>query len=677
VIGISPWSTASLMGASSTGVFALLVEPDDEGGERLWIGSSKDGLGLYEHGRWQYFTQAAGTLPDASVSALVATTDARGERTRWVGLRNGDLLRVYKAPLSEGPANARPVLEREQTPWPERDGNAVLDVLSRTRKGHDELWVGTRETGAWRLRDGHWTSLQPAGMKGQWRVVKLQQQIDAAGVSWLWATTNHGLARFDGRQWKLFGRGIGLKDDNLLELSLIEDARGHPILWMGTSSAGIARVDVSDPLHPQLLPADLPAPPDATSYGALRDSSGRIYICTNNGVQQLTPAGAGWQSRVFNRADGMVHDECNTNAQRIDAHDRYWAGTLGGLTVYDPHNEARDRQPKPLKITGMRVDGKIIHGPSLQTDTRARDIDISFALLSWYREGESRFRTQLIGYEAAPGAWSADDSRSFNALPPGDYRLRIEARDHAGNASTPIELPISIRAQWWQQSWARVAGVLALLLLGYLMALWRMRHLRAQRHALEQRVIARTAELNTANARLLDLSYSDALTGLANRRRLLERLEHCHEAANASMRTALIFVDVDHFKDYNDHHGHPAGDEALRIVAAALRRYAPHNTLVARYGGEEFACLLPDVDGAEAVCIAENFRTAVAASDILVPGTDDRRHVTISAGVASLHVGTPDDAHRLLRNAYAALYRAKGDGRNCVRTQTPNELQPD
>jgi diguanylate cyclase (GGDEF)-like protein len=667
VLGVSAWSTASLLGTRSTGVFALLVEPDDDGGERLWVGSNKDGLGLYDRGRWRHFTQADGTLPDPSVSAIAVTRDAKGERTRWIGLRDGDLVRVREGP----------VFERQQTPWPKRDGNAVLDVLARVQNGQQELWVATRETGTWRLIDGHWMSLQPPGISDQWRVVKLQQQVDVAGRSWLWATTNHGLARFDGQQWKLFGREIGLPDGNLLELSLIDDARGHPILWMGTSSAGIARVDVNDPSHPQLLPANLPAPPDSTSYGALRDSTGRIYICTNNGVQQLTPAGGGWQSRVFNRADGMVNDECNTNAQLIDAHDRYWAGTLGGLTVYDPHNEEHDSRPKPLKITAMRVDGTIMHGSALQTNTHARDIDIQFALLSWYRESESRFRTQLIGYEAAPGAWTADDSRSFNALPPGDYQLRIEARDHAGNASTPIELPIIIRAQWWQQSWARVAGVLALLLLGYLMALWRLRRLHAQRHALEQRVISRTAELHDANARLLDLSYSDALTGLANRRCLLERLEHCHEAANASMRTALIFVDVDHFKDYNDHHGHPAGDEALRIVAATLRRCAPADTLVARYGGEEFACLLPGVDMAQAVSIAEAFRTAVAGSDIAIPGTNDRQHVTISAGVASMQMHSTDDAHRLLRNADAALYRAKDQGRNCVRTQTPSGMPPD
>ena len=86
----------------------------------------------------------------------------------------------------------------------------------------------------------------------------------------------------------------------------------------------------------------MPAPPDPTVYSILPDSKGRIYVCTNNGVQQLTPKADGrYSERVFRRRDGLVHDECNTNAQAVDAEDRYWVGTLGGLSVFDPNIQAR------------------------------------------------------------------------------------------------------------------------------------------------------------------------------------------------------------------------------------------------------------------------------------------------------------------------------------------------
>ena len=175
----------------------------------------------------------------------------------------------------------------------------------------------------------------------------------------------------------------------------------------------------------------------------------------------------------------------------------------------------------------------------------------------------------------------------------------------------------------------------------------------------------RTAELDAVNTRLLELSYRDALTGLANRRRLLERLN----APFTGKPTALILMDVDHFKDYNDSLGHPAGDEALRGVARMLLQCAPAEALVARYGGEEFACLLPTANTSDALSLAERMRVAVANCDIPVPGESRTMHVTISAGVASAILAGSNDAHMLMRHADIALYRAKDAGRNSVRSQ--------
>jgi diguanylate cyclase (GGDEF)-like protein len=129
-----------------------------------------------------------------------------------------------------------------------------------------------------------------------------------------------------------------------------------------------------------------------------------------------------------------------------------------------------------------------------------------------------------------------------------------------------------------------------------------------------------------------------------------------------------VFMDVDHFKEFNDRFGHPDGDEALRAVASALRRCATDDVLVARYGGEEFACFLPGADVTQAVAWAERVRADVAAIDIRVPGVDQVQHITISAGVASGVLTGPDDSRRLLRDADLALYQAKHEGRNRVRS---------
>ncbi|HSD18084.1 MAG TPA: diguanylate cyclase [Thermomonas sp.] len=656
VLGGSAWSTASLMGSRSIGVFGVLVEPDGRGGERLWVGSSDEGLGLYEDGHWRRFSADSGHLPTNSISMIRAIPDATGGgRTLWLGTWGGDLLGI-----GDGPS-----FTRQATPWPKLTGQSVQDIVRRTIGGRDEVWVGTRLSGAWRLRDGHWQAMPAPGVDGQWRISRFIEHRDREGRDWLWAATDRGLARFDGTHWTLLDSAHGFPDDQLSGLQLFADELGRPILWMGSGRVGIIRVDIGDPLQPRVLPATLPPPPDPYTYGAVRAPDGRFYVCSNTGVQQLTPDGrGGYTSRVFSRRDGMIHEECNGNAQLIDAHGRFWTGTLGGLAVYDPSRETADTQPKPLRLTSMHVDGRPRPGKELRVPAGATTIDVEFALLSWDREAESRFRTQLIGLEDAPTPWTAQSSRSFSALPPGDYRLRIEARDHAGNASTPIDIPIHVAAHWWQRPEAYAAGMLALLLLGYAAALARTRVLRAQREALEQRVAERTAELDAANARLLELSYRDALTGLANRRRLLDTLER----TPAGALTALVFFDVDHFKDLNDRHGHPAGDEVLRRIVQALSSCTPADALLARYGGEEFACLLPGSDAMQAAAVAERMRAAVASMRVQIPDGPQDARVSVSAGVASRILHAVEDRQRLLRDADIALYQAKGAGRNCVRT---------
>jgi diguanylate cyclase (GGDEF)-like protein len=657
VIGANAWQTASLLGVHGTGVFAVRVEPDDSGGERLWVGASDDGIGLFEDGRWRHFNAANGALPNSNIRMIKRLTDARGASTLWIGTGGGYLVRVGED-LS---------FTTEATPWPHTNDEAVFDLLARDVGGRTEKWIALRRGGLWRWRDGAWSASGPTGIAGPLRVDRLLEQHDASGRAWLWATTDRGLARYDGERWDLFARDAGVPDVDLLDASLIDDAKLGPVLWIGSAGNGIVRVGVRDPAHPVVLANDLPPVPDPTVYGARADSQGRIYICTNNGVQQLTPTPSGYLAQTFTRKDGMVHDECNTDAQFIDAHDRYWTGTLGGLTVYDPSFAHDDAQPKALHVVDMRIDGERVDGDSLHVPPSAREIDITYALLSWQREGESRFRTQLVGYEAEPQPWSANTTRSFNALAPGRYTLRVEGRDYAGNVSTPVEIAIAIEAHWWQQTWARVLFAIGLVLLGVAAMLLRTSVLKAQRRELELRVAERTAELNAANARLVDLSYNDELTGLANRRRLLDALQRIHADAPGGARAMLIFIDVDFFKDYNDRFGHPAGDEALRAVATQIRLCSPPGALVARYGGEEFACLWPGASAEQGEDIAECIRRSVAATTVAIPGSAGTMHVTISAGVSSLVVADAAAAHRLMHDADIALYRAKRDGRNRVR----------
>ena len=192
---------------------------------------------------------------------------------------------------------------------------------------------------------------------------------------------------------------------------------------------------------------------------------------------------------------------------------------------------------------------------------------------------------------------------------------------------------------------------------------------RQRRHAaeLERQVAERTQALVEANQRLVGLSLTDGLTGLANRRHFDEVLGRETDRARRERRPlSLLMLDVDWFKSYNDEYGHPAGDVVLsRLAQVLLDSVRRPGDLAARYGGEEFAVVLPDLDAQAAGVLAEQIRSRVAALDIThAHGLDG--HVTISIGVAQMD---PDDRHAaetLIGQADAALYRAKSAGRNRI-----------
>ncbi len=167
-------------------------------------------------------------------------------------------------------------------------------------------------------------------------------------------------------------------------------------------------------------------------------------------------------------------------------------------------------------------------------------------------------------------------------------------------------------------------------------------------------------QLEQQNDVLTVLATTDSLTGLLNRRTLIERLADALERAQQSRRPlSLVLLDVDFFKAYNDAFGHPAGDAVLAQVAQVLQRNIRSCDTVARYGGEEFALILPDADIAEAHRIAERCRTAIAEASF------PHRSITASFGVAA-YTGDPLTTDLLIASADIALYAAKRQGRNRV-----------
>ena len=167
---------------------------------------------------------------------------------------------------------------------------------------------------------------------------------------------------------------------------------------------------------------------------------------------------------------------------------------------------------------------------------------------------------------------------------------------------------------------------------------------------------------------LRSLVFIDGLTGVANRRRFDEALlSEWRQCRRAGTPLALLMIDIDHFKRYNDHYGHPTGDACLQQVAAVLKAAMQRACdLVARYGGEEFVCLLPGCDQAPALAKAQALQAALAAQGIAHEASPTAAWVTLSIGVAVAQPQAGGSPAALVAAADAALYSAKHRGRNCI-----------
>ena len=241
---------------------------------------------------------------------------------------------------------------------------------------------------------------------------------------------------------------------------------------------------------------------------------------------------------------------------------------------------------------------------------------------------------------------------------------------------TSAEYPILVTAavseeqamQPWRnralQTWALTGSVLMI----FMSMAWMMWRALGRQGRMEARLQAMHRSLTSANHALEIMAGEDALTGLANRRRLDEMLQAAFSSTAAQGQSlSFVLLDVDYFKRFNDQYGHPAGDEALKQVAAVLKRHAKRSAdTTARYGGEELALILPGAEGAAAMAVAEAIRADVEALAIANQGSPYGA-LTLSIGVASGIPGHDMQAPAdLVTAADIALYAAKGAGRNRV-----------
>jgi diguanylate cyclase (GGDEF)-like protein len=395
-----------------------------------------------------------------------------------------------------------------------------------------------------------------------------------------------------------------------------------------------------------------------------------------------TPQGGLWggsATRVLQRIRADTWQVHDVRLLRVGAIENTYVGADGAMAFTSTHALLL-HQPTPVvsiapapAVALRAVTQKLGVGADVSLPLRSKEpirlheggfgLQFDFSLPEVVRPGVQSYQGRLVGAQDTFSEWSSQHRYLYSSLKPGTYALEVRARDSQGRVSEIEPYRFEVLPAWHATTGARmviailcVAAAWALMLLA---ARHRTRRLEHANATLESKVAARTRELADANRRLETMVHVDGLTGISNRRRLDEYLPVVWQLCREQERPlSILLLDVDHFKHYNDTHGHLAGDQLLQQIAQRLQHGLRRTEdLLARYGGEEFLVMLPGADAEVAHATGESMRAAIAESAL---------GVTISIGTCSRvpdGVGSPQ---AMVADADAALYRAKRDGRNRV-----------
>jgi len=517
-----------------------------------------------------------------------------------------------------------------------------------------------------------------------------------------WVGTAYGLNLMD-REKGTFKRYIANQNDNGLingsVLTIWEDDKGR--LWIGTDG-GLHLY------HPETDTFSVFGTKDGFVDQGIRaivnDTDGNLWLGTNNGIVMFNPDTKAVRNYI--RYNGDLIGGVSTGSALVSKRGEVIIGTRNGLYIIDPKKTLINKEAPPVVLTDFRIftqkvpvggPDKILSKGINQTHQVTLDhtksmIGFSFAALNYRDPEKNQFAYKLEGFDDDWREVGNQRSALYTNLPAGTYRFKVKASNNdgiwnsTGHSITLIILPPPWRA-WWAYCIYALIGLSVLLLFVYSQQKKVIDERKTNRQ-LEMKVAERTAELLNKNeelerayAQLEDISLSDPLTGLSNRRYLQKLMpmdiaevqrEYENKRANrpakkTSLGLTFFILDVDFFKSVNDLHGHRAGDNLLIQLSDLLIRICRESDCVIRWGGEEFIIVSRFANHDEAPLMAERIRKAIESHPFkLIDETV--LHKTCSIGFASFPF-LPDHPMELsweqvIDVADHALYAAKKSGRN-------------
>jgi diguanylate cyclase (GGDEF)-like protein len=674
----------------------------------LWLGSHAHGVTRLWNGYTRRYFAPEG-LSEPLVWSVAPVHGANGSDGFWVGTANG----VYT--LKNGVAK----LTIAGTALPEPTGYVLMDDGQR-------LWIGTH-SGLVQYEGGHVSRPPVLAPLDGIAISGLLQ--DHSGTVWI--ATLDGVFRYQGGALTRFGMEAGFKDvrcrvvfethDGKILIGTLAglyqfDGSRFQLLAAGTDMANDFVTAIAEPRAGHLVVGvfdeDLLFTYDGAKWHTLhsaqglpqnvptymsKDASGEwLWVAGLKGIYRmklddLEALASGSAAQIVpqpilsdqGRWPGSQKGTCCNgagNARGWFDGNQLWLPSRGGMVSVDTRHVRVNNVVPNTVVESVRYGGQWHDDvdSGIKIPARTRDLAFRFSVLSFQNPSSVALKYRLQGYE---DEWQMVDDPTrrivnYTNLAPGDYMFEVLGSNNAGVWSTdPANMDLRIEPYFYETWWFRVLAVLAvalLVLLGYRL---QVRNLRRQRQELERMVAERTEALRQLNRQLEDVSTTDPLTGLKNRRYLGQQLpsDMAHfrrereKPENANQVIAFAIADVDHFKQINDRAGHFAGDSLLKQMAERLVASVRAGHYVVRWGGEEFLIVFRPMPREETVQVVDRIHKAIGEKPFMLPG-GEKLTVTCSIGFTEYPFlpGAPDrvDWELLVNLADHALYAAKEAGRD-------------